>query len=154
MVGPKTARGKRALALAALGGVLLLVSAVESWVVPARVAWPSYTDGVPDFITRPSDLAYRVGAALVGIAALVVVAHARRGRTDRLSWAALGLLGLGGIALGAGGFTSVESYRGFGSMVANDMTLHGFRHGLFNYAELFGAALVLASPITALKARR
>src|SRR3954469_19849880 len=120
MVGPKTARGRRALALAALGGVILVVSAIESWVVPARVAWPSYNDGVPDFIGRPSDLAFRVGAALVGAAALAVVAHARRGRTHRLSWAALAVLGLGGIALGVDGFTSFESYRGFGSMVAND----------------------------------
>jgi hypothetical protein len=154
MVGPRSSRGRWALALAGLGGVLLVCSALESWVEPARVAWPSYTDGVPDFISHPSDLAYRLGAAALGAAALAVVALARRGKTHDVSWAALALIGLGGLALGLVAFTSVAHYPGFGSKVANDMTLQGFRHGLSNYAELFGAVLLCASPLAALKAAR
>jgi hypothetical protein len=143
-----------ALALAAAGGVVLLASAFSSWVQPAHVPWPSYTDGVPDFIPHPSDALFRVGAGLLGLAALVVVALARLGVTWRLSWALLALLGLGGIAVGLDGFATVEGYRGFGSMVANDMTLDGFHHGVLNYVELAGAALICASPLAALKASR
>jgi hypothetical protein len=141
-----------ALALAGIGGAVLLASAFSSWVQPARVPWPAYTDGVPDFISHPSDMLFRLGAALLGAAALVLVGLARRGVTSRFSWAALALLGLGGIALGVDGFTTVEHYRGFGSMIANDMTLTGFHHGALNYLELAGASLLCVSPLAALRA--
>jgi hypothetical protein len=154
VVGPRTERGRLALALAGIGGAVLLASAFSSWAQPAHVPWPSYTDGVPDFISHPSDALFRVGAGLLGLAALVVVALARLGVTRRLAWAALSLLGLGGIALGLDGFATVEQYHGFGSMVANDMTLTGFHHGVLNYVELAGASLLSASPLAALKASR
>ena len=154
MVGPRTDRGRLALALAGIGGVVLLASAFSSWAQPAHVPWPSYTDGVPDFISHPSDALFRVGAGLLGLAAIVVVALARLGVTRRLAWAALSLLGLGGIALGLDGFATVEQYHGFGSMVANDITLTGFHHGVLNYVELAGASLLSASPLAALKASR
>jgi hypothetical protein len=154
VVGPRTERGRLALALAGIGGVVLLASAFSSWAQPAHVPWPSYTDGVPDFISHPSDALFRVGAGLLGLAAIVVVALARLGVTRRLAWAALSLLGLGGIALGLDGFATVEQYHGFGSMVANDITLTGFHHGVLNYVELAGASLLSASPLAALKASR
>jgi hypothetical protein len=154
VVGPRTERGRLALALAGIGGVVLLTSAFSSWAQPAHVPWPSYTDGVPDFISHPSDALFRVGAGLLGLAALVVVALARLGVTRRLAWAALSLLGVGGIALGLDGFATVEQYHGFGSMVANDITLTGFHHGVLNYVELAGASLLSASPLAALKASR
>jgi hypothetical protein len=143
-----------ALALAAIGAAVLLASAFSSWVQPAHVPWPNYTDGVPDFISHPSDALFRLGAGLLGLAALAVVALARIGVARRLSWLALSLLGLGGIALGLDGFATVEQYRGFGSMVANDMTLTGFHHGVLNYVELAGASLLSASPLAAVKASR
>ena len=150
MVGPRTKRGRFALALAAIGGAALLVSAASSWAQPARVAWPSYTDGVPDFISHPSDAGYRIGAALLGAAALVVAGLARAAVARRLAWAALAALGLGGIALGLDGFTTVEGYHGFGSLVANDMTLSGFHHGPFNFVELAGASLLVLASLAAL----
>jgi hypothetical protein len=154
VVGPRTERGRLALVLAGIGGAVLVASAFSSWVQPAHVSWPNYTDGVPDFISHPSDVLFRLGAGLLGIAALAVVGLARLGVTSRLSWLALALLGLGGIALGLDGFATVEQYRGFGSMVANDMTLDGFHHGVLNYVELAGASLLCASPLAALKASR
>ena len=123
MVGPRTTRGRLALALAGIGGAVLLASAFSSWVQPAHVPWPAYTDGVPDFISHPSDALFRLGAGLLGAAALVLVGLARRGVKSRLSWAGLAVLGLGGIGVGLAGFTTVEHYPGFGSLVANDMTL-------------------------------
>jgi hypothetical protein len=140
--------------LAAVGGAILVLSAINSWVQPAHVAWPSYADGVPDFISHPSDLTFRLGAALLGASAIAVVAVARRSNASRLPFLAIALLGLAGLAVGLGGFASVEHYRGFGSIVANDMTITGFRHGLLNYAELAGAALLCVSPLAALKASR
>jgi len=139
--------------LAAAGGAILVLSAIGSWAQPARVAWPSYVDGVPDFISHPSDITFRLGAALLGASAIAVVAVARRSNA-RLPFLAIPLLGLAGLAVGLGGFASVEHYRGFGSIVANDMTITGFRHGLLNYAELAGAALLCASPLAAVKASR
>jgi hypothetical protein len=135
--------------LAAAGGTILVLSAINSWVQPARVAWPSYTDGVPDFISHPSDLTFRLGAALLGVCAIAVVAAARRSNTSRLPFLAIALLGVAGLAVGLVGFASVEHDRGFGSIIANDMTITGFRHGLLNYAELAGAALLLVSPLAA-----
>jgi hypothetical protein len=149
VVGPRTKRGRFALALAVIGGAVLLVSALGSWVQPARVAWPSYADGVPDLISHPSDAAFRVGAALLGAGALVLVGLARAGVANRLVWVAIAALGLGGIALGIGGFTTVEGYPGFGSLVANDMTLYGFHHGPLNYVELAGASLLLLAALAA-----
>jgi len=102
-------------------------------VQPARVPWPSYEDGVPDLISHPSGAVYRIGAALLGASALAVVALARAGAANRLAWAFLAALGLGGIALGIDGFTSVERYRGFGSLVANDNTFFGFHLGALEY---------------------
>jgi hypothetical protein len=143
-----------ALLLAGIGGAVLLASAFSSWAQPAHVPWPNYTDGVPDFISHPSDALFRLGAGLIGAAALAVVALARLGVTRRLSWLAFALLGLGGIAVGLDGFATVEQYRGFGSMIANDMTLDGFHHGALNYVELAGASLLSVSPLAALKASR
>jgi hypothetical protein len=143
-----------ALALATLGGVVLLASTVESWVQPAHVPWPNYADGVPDFISHPSDALFRLGAGLLGTGALVLVALLRRGVAQRAAWPALAGLGLGGIALGLGGFATVAAYPGFGSMVANDMTLTGFQHGALNYVELAGAALLSVSPLAAVRASR
>jgi hypothetical protein len=97
---------------------------------------------------------FRVGAGLLGAATLVLVGLARRGFMRRLAWAAIALLGLGGIALGLDGFTTVAGYPGFGSMVANDMTITGFRHGALNYVELAGASLLSISPLAALRASR
>jgi hypothetical protein len=154
VAGPRTTRGRWALALAALGALLLVASAFSSWVEPAHVPWPNYTDGVPDFISHPSDVLFRVGAALLGAGALVLVGLARRGVGARLSWALFGLLGLGGIALGLDGFATVAHYRGFGSMIANDITLYGFRHSPLNYAELVGASLLCLSPLAAFQASR
>src|SRR5262249_45713352 len=136
VVGPRTTRGRFALVLAGLGGAVLLASAFSSWVEPASVPWPNYTDGVPDFISHPSDVLFRLAAASFVGPALVFVGLARLGVATRLAWAALGLLGVAGIALGLDGFTTVQHYRGFGSMVANDMTIDGFHHGLPNYVEL------------------
>ena len=154
LAGPRTMRGRLALALASLGATVLLASTVESWVQPAHVPWPNYTDGVPDFISHPSDALFRLGAGLLGAAALVLIALARRGVAHRLAWAALAVLGLGGIALGLHGFTTVAGYPGFGSITANDMTLTGFRHGPLNYVELAGAVLLSLSPLAALRASR
>lgn len=154
VVGPRTTRGRLAQVLAAIGGAVLLASAFSSWAQPAHVPWPSYADGVPDFISHPSDALFRLGAGLLGAAALVLVGLAGRGVAGRLAWVALALAGLGGIALGLDGFTTVAHYPGFGSLVANDMTLHGFHHGLLNYVELAGASLLAVSPLAALKASR
>ena len=143
-----------ALALASLGATVLLASTVESWAQPAHVPWPNYTDGVPDFISHPSDALFRLGAGLLGVAALVLVGLVRRGVVHRLAWPALAALGLGGIALGLDGFATVAGYPGFGSMMANDMTLTGFRHGTLNYVELAGASLLSVSPLAALRASR
>ena len=154
MAGPRTKRGRWALALAAAGGLLLVASAFSSWTEPAHVSWPSYTDGVPDFISHPSDALFRVGSGLLGASALVLVGLARRGVSHRLSWLLLALLGLGGIVLGLEGLAAVEHHRGFGSTVANDMTLTGFRHGPLNYAELVGASLLCLSPLAAIQASR
>jgi hypothetical protein len=139
-----------ALALAALGAAVLLASSLESWAQPAHVPWPHYTDGVPDFISHPSDALFRLGAGLLGALALVLVGLARRGVMHRLAWAAIAAIGLGGIALGLNGFVTVAGYPGFGSIVANDMTLTGFHHGALNYVELAGAALLSVSPLAAL----
>jgi len=152
VVGPRSTRGKWALAVAALGGLILIASAFNSWAQPAHVPWPSYTDGVPDFIAHPSDLLFRLGAALLGAAALVVVGLERRGVAHPLPWLTLVLLGLGGIALGIQGLDTVSHYRGFGSMIANDMTLSGFQHGVLNYVELAGATLVCLAPLAAVRA--
>jgi len=153
VLGPPTKRGRLALALAALGGAVLVASAAGSWVEPARVAWPSYADGVPDFISHPSDLLFRVGAALIGAAALALVGLAGRGRAQA-AWALIALLGAGGVALGVAGLDTVAGYRGFGSLVANDMTLTGFRHGALNYLELAGASLLAVSPLAAVRVSR
>jgi hypothetical protein len=154
LAGPRTKRGRLALALAALGGAVLLASSLESWAQPAHVPWPNYTDGVPDFISHPSDALFRLGAGLLGALALVLVGLARRGVMHRLAWAAIAAIGLGGIALGLDGFATVAAYPGFGSMVANDMTLTGFHHGALNYVELAGALLLSVSPLAALRATR
>jgi len=143
-----------ALALASLGGAVLIASAFSSWAQPAHVSWPSYTDGVPDWISHPSDAHFRVGAGLLGVCALVLVALVRRGVAQPLPWALIALLGLGGIALGLNALETVAHYRGFGSMVANDMTLSGFQHGVLNYLELAGASLLCLSPLAALRASR
>jgi len=154
MVGPRTKRGHAALALAALGGFVLVVSALASWTQPARIAWPSYTDGVPNLIAHPSDLAFRLGAALLGAVALALVVLTRRGVAHPVSWLVLALLGIGGIALGLDGLRTVAHHYAFGSMIANDMTLDGFRHGMLNYVELAGAGLLCISPLAALRASR
>lgn len=154
MAGPKTKRGQFALALAALGGVVLVASALRPWTQPAHVAWPSYTDGVPNLISHPSDFDFRLVAGLLGLGALALVGLVRRGRSHPVMWAVIAAIGIGGLVLGVDGFRTVEHYRGFGSMVANDMTLGGFRHGLLNYCELAGAALLCVSPIAALRAAR
>jgi hypothetical protein len=154
LAGPRTNRGRLALALATAGALLLVASAFSSWVQPARVAWPNFTDGVPDFISHPSDVLFRLGAGLIGVGALVLVGLARRGIATRLSWSLFALLGLGGLALGLAGFDAVTHYRGFGSMIANGITLTGFRHSPLNYAELVGASLLCASPLAALQASR
>jgi hypothetical protein len=143
-----------ALVLAGIGGVVLLASAFSSWAQPARVPWPNYADGVPDLLSHPSDLLFRLGAGLIGASALVLVGLAGRGVANRLSWIVLAGLGLAGIALGLDGFTTVAGYPGFGSLVANDMTLNGFHHGPLNYAELAGASLLAVSPLAALRASR
>jgi hypothetical protein len=153
VAGPRTRRGRFALALAVIGGAVLVASAVSSWAQPARVAWPSYTDGVPDLISHPSDAAFRAGAALLGVAALALVALARAGIANRLAWVVIAALGLGGIALGIAGFTTVEGYYGFGSLVANDMTLSGFHHGPLNYVELAGASMLLLASLAAVSIR-
>jgi hypothetical protein len=149
VAGPRTRRGRFALALATIGGAVLIVSAAGSWAQPARVAWPSYTDGVPDLISHPSDAAFRVGAALLGVVALLLAGLARAGVASRLAWAVIASLGLGGVMLGFEGFTTVERYHGFGSLVANDMTLSGFHHGVLNYVELAGASLLLLAALAA-----
>jgi hypothetical protein len=155
VVAPRTGRGRRlALVLAGAGGAVLLASASSPWVQPAHVPWPSYADGVPDFMSHPSDDLFRVGAAAVGAAALGLVAVARTRLWTSPAWALLPLLGLAGIALGLAGFESVAGYPGFGSKIANDMTLEGFHHGALNYLELGGAALLSASPLAAVRAQR
>lgn len=154
MVGPRTKRGRAALALAALGGIVLVGSAFASWTQPARIAWPSYTDGVPNLIIHPSDISFRLGAAALGVVALVLVALARRGVAQPVTWLLLAMLGFGGIALGLDAFRTVAHTYAFGSMIANDMTLDGFRHGTLNYVELAGAALLCVSPLAALRASR
>ena len=118
------------------------------------MSWPSYADGVPDFLSHPSDALFRIGAGLLGASALILVGLARRGVSHRLAWLLLALIGLGGIALGLKGFAAVERHRGFGSTIANDMTLTGFRHGPLNYAELVGASLLCLSPLAAIQALR
>ena len=140
--------------IAAVGALLLVASAFSSWVQPAHVWWPSYADGVPNPISHPSDLLFRLGAALIGVAALAIVAAAHRGVHHPVGWALLALFGIGGVVLGLAGFSAVTHYHGFGSMIANDMTLYGFHHGPLNYAELVGAALLCASPLAALRASR
>jgi hypothetical protein len=154
VVGPRTKRGRLAQVLAGIGGAVLLASAFSSWAQPAQVPWPRYTDGVPDFISHPSDFLFRLGAGLLGAAALVLVGLAGRGIGSRLAWVALAAVGLGGIALGLDGFATVAHYPGFGSMIANDMTLDGFHHGPLNYLELAGASLLAVSPLAALRASR
>jgi hypothetical protein len=149
VAGPRTRRGRFALALVTIGGAVLIVSAVDSWAQPARVAWPSYTDGVPDLISHPSDAGFRIVAALLGVVALLLAGLARAGVATRLAWAAIATLGLGGVMLGFEGFTAVEHYHGFGSLVANDMTLSGFHHGVLNYVELAGASLLLLAALAA-----
>jgi hypothetical protein len=47
----------------------------------------------------------------------------------------------------------VAHYHGFGSMVANDMTLYGFHHGALNYLALAGAALLCLAPLAAIRSR-
>jgi hypothetical protein len=136
-----------------IGGAVLAVSAASSWAQPARVAWPSYTDGVPDLISHPSDAAFRIGAALLGAAAIVLVALVRAGVANRLAWVGIAALGLGGIVLGVVGFRTVEGYNGFGSLVANDMTLWGFHHGPLNYVELVGASLLVLASLVAVSSR-
>lgn len=118
------------------------------------MSWPSYADGVPDFLSHPSDALFRIGSGLLGASALILVGLARRGVTHRLSWLLLALIGAGGIVLGLEGFAAVERHRGFGSMIANDMTLNGFRHGPLNYAELVGASLLCLAPLAAIRASR
>ena len=118
------------------------------------MSWPSYADGVPDFISHPSDALFRIGSGLLGASALVLIGLARRGVSQRLSWLLLALLGIGGIVLGLKGLTAVEHHRGFGSMIANDMKLTGFRHGSLNYAELVGASLLCLAPLAAIQASR
>ena len=140
--------------LAGAGGAVLLASASSSWVEPARVPWPSYTDGVPDFISHPSDVLFRLGAAVAGAAALALVVAARTRLWTSFAWAVLAVLGLGALALGLAGFESAAGYPGFGSIVANDMTLEGFHHGASNYLELAGAALLSASPLAAVRSSR
>jgi hypothetical protein len=154
VAGPRTKRGRWALGLATAGALLLVASAFSSWVEPAHVSWPSYTDGVPDFISHPSDGLFRLGAGLIGAGALVLVGLARRGVGTRLSWVLFALLGLGGIALGLVGLDTATHYRGFGSMFANGITLSGFHHSPLNYAELVGASLLCLSPLAALQASR
>jgi hypothetical protein len=153
MVGPRSRRGRAALALAALGGVVLVVSAFSSWTQPATIARPSYTDGVPNAISHPSDLAFRLGAAALGVVALALVARSRR-RARHLHWAVLAALGLGGLALGIDALQVVEHQSGFGSLFVNDMSLGGFRHGALNYVELAGASLLCVSPLAAVRATR
>jgi hypothetical protein len=140
--------------LAALGGVVLVASALRSWAQPAHVPWPSYADGVPNLISHPSDLDYRLAAVLLGAGALVLVVRAWRGTSHWVMWLLIAAIGAAGIAIGIGGLTTVAHDRGFGSIVANDMTLDGFRHGLLNYVELAGAALLCVSPLAALRASR
>ena len=155
MAGPRTKRGRWALGLATAGALLLVASAFSSWVEPAHVSWPSYTDGVPDFIAPPvTDALFRTGAGLLGAAALVLVGLARRGIGVRLSWGLFALFGLGGIALGLDGLETATHYRGFGSMIANGITLSGFHHSPLNYAELVGASLLCLSPLAAIQASR
>jgi hypothetical protein len=151
VVEPGSTRARAALALAVLGGAALVASASHAWVEPSRVAWPSYTDGVPDWISRPSDASFRLGALALGLGALVLVALARRGVARGLPWIMLALVGLGAVALGVGAFAAVAGHRGFGSLVANDMTLAGFRHGALNYVELAGAALLCLSPLAVVR---
>ena len=154
MAGPRTKRGKWALALASVGALLVVGSAFSSWVQPARVSWPSYTDGVPDWISHPSAASFQLSAGLLGAVALMIVAAVSLGVARRLAWGALLALGCGGLALGVLGFRTVAAYRGFGSMIANDMTLHGFHHSLLSYAELAGASLLFVSSLAALQASR
>ena len=133
---------------------MLCVSAVASWTEPARIAWPSYTDGVPNLIAHPSDLEFRLAAALLGAVALSIVGLTRRGVAHPVIWLFLAVLGLAGVAVGLDGFRTVAHHYGFGSRIANDMTLPGFRHGLLNYVELTGAGLLCLSPLAALRASR
>lgn len=154
MVGPRTKRGRAALALAALGGIVLVSSALASWTQPARIAWPSYTDGVPNLITHPSDLLFRLGAAALGAVALALVALARRGVAHPGMWLLFATLGIVGVALGLDGLRTAAHTYAFGSMIANDMTLYGFQHGTLNYVELAGAGLLCVSPLAALRASR
>ena len=154
MAGPRTERGRYALALAALGGAVLVASALRSWTQPAHVAWPSYTDGVPNLISHPSDLDFRIAAGLLGLGALALVALVRRGLSHPVMWAVIAAIGAGGVLLGLDGFRTVAHYHGFGSMVANDMTLNGFRHGFLNYFEIAGGALLCVSPLAALRTSR
>jgi hypothetical protein len=151
VAGLRTTRGRLALAPAAIGGAVLVVSAFSSWAQPAHVPWPSYADGVPDFISAPSDALFRIVAGLLGAVALVLVG---RGMTSRFSWALLAALGIGGVVLGVVGLDAVSHHRGFGSIVANDMTIEGFHHGVLNYVELAGASLLCVSPLGARTASR
>lgn len=154
MVGPRTKRGRVALGLALLGGVVLVVSGFASWTQPARIAWPSYTDGVPNVVVHPSDLSFRLGSAALGLVAVALVVRTRGQRAHWMTWLALLLLGGSGIALGLDGLRVVARHYAFGSRIANDMTIDGFRHGVLNYVELAGAALLCVSPLAALRASR
>jgi hypothetical protein len=133
--------------------MVLVVSAFSSWTQPAEIARPSYADGVPNAISHPSDLVFRLGAAALGIAALALVVATRK-RTLRLQWVVIAMLGFAGLALGIDGLQVVEHQPGFGSFFVNDMTLGGFRHGPLNYVELAGASLLCVSPFSALRASR
>jgi hypothetical protein len=154
LAGVRSRRGRFALVLAGIGGAVLVASAFSSWVQPARVAWPSYTDGVPDLISHPSDLLFRLAAGLLGVVALAFVAAAGTGVAARFSWLALAAVGAGGIVLGLDALSAVSHDRGFGSMIANDMTLDGFHHGALNYLELAGAGLLCLAPVAALRPAR
>jgi hypothetical protein len=150
VAGPSSTRGSWALVLAATGGALLIGSAFGSWAEPARVAWPSYADGVPDLISHPSDVVFRIGAALIGAAAVALAMAARRVRLPA-QWAVIGALGLGALAVGLSGLEAVSHYQGFGSMVANDMTLTGLRHAAANYVELAGGSLLCVAALSSLR---
>ena len=132
---------------------MLVASAFSSWTQPSQIARPSYADGVPMLVSHPSDLEFRLGAAALGLVALLVVAATRR-RSHAFLWGLLVVLGLGAIALGLVGLQAVEHQRGFGSLFLNDMTLAGFGHGDLNYVELAGAALLCISPFAALRPSR
>jgi hypothetical protein len=151
VVGPRTKRGRFALALAAIGGAALLVSAASSWAQPARVAWPSYTDGVPDLISHPSDAGYRIGAALLGAAALVVAGLARAGVARRLAWVVLAAIGLGGIALGLDGFTTVEGYQRLRLARGERHDALGLPPRPVHFVELAGASLLVLASFAAVQ---